>query len=190
LHPSDHDVNKQDYAISIATIHHLSTHTRRLLAVQRLIQSISPTYGRALIYVWAVEQDDLSKRKIPSVNQPSESVYEGQDVFVPWVLATQQSGDRKPPSPPSSNADAHSARKSPPENDTPKVFNRYYHMFAKGELRMLVEEAAGALGLIIGDGTKPNLIMGERGHQDGVEIVQDGWERSNYYIELRRWRDS
>jgi len=58
------------------------------------------------------------------------------------------------------------------------VFNRYYHMFAKGELVGLVDEAAQDLGLHIG-----HKVDGNR----GVEIVQDGWERSNYYVELRLW---
>lgn len=62
-----------------------------------------------------------------------------------------------------------------------QVYNRYYHMFAKGELARLVAEAAAELNLIIGaaDGQPPS--------SQGVEIVQDGWERSNYYVELRCW---
>jgi tRNA (uracil-5-)-methyltransferase TRM9 len=51
-------------------------------------------------------------------------------------------------------------------------------MFAKGELRGLVDEAAQGLGLHIGRRVESNR---------GVEIVQDGWERSNYYVELRLW---
>lgn len=94
-----------------------------------------------MIYVWAIEQDTLSKRSVPD-----DDVGQGHDAFVPWVSATQQ-------------------------------FDRYYHFFAKGELRALVEETIRELGLQSGP---PRTGA-------GVEVVQDGWERSNYYVELRRW---
>jgi tRNA (uracil-5-)-methyltransferase TRM9 len=139
----------QDYALSIATIHHLASRERRVRAVQvcihplphagprlnmrqRLLEAVAPSHGRVLIYVWATEQDALSKREVPA------DTGDGQDVFVPWVL-----GDGL-------------------------VERRYYHMFARGELRALVDEATSALG-------------------GGVQVVQEGWERSNHYVELRRY---
>ncbi|KAI0703642.1 hypothetical protein BC835DRAFT_1262784 [Cytidiella melzeri] len=149
-----------DYAISIATIHHLATWERRKVAVQRLIQAISPTHGRALIYVWAVEQDGLSKRSIPR-DQVLQTC--GQDVFVPWVVTQGQ------PQP-----------KSAVHTSTAPVFKRYYHMFTKGELTSLVHEAAKELELTVG-------AKGDAEGKRGIEIVRDGWERSNYYVELRRW---
>jgi len=60
------------------------------------------------------------------------------------------------------------------------VFNRYYHMFDDGELAALVSLAAEELSLVVGP-------PGGAGSLKGVEIVQDGWERSNHYVELRRW---
>ena len=57
-------------------------------------------------------------------------------------------------------------------------------MFAKGELRELVCEAADGLGLHIGGVSD---AQGTR-ETEGIEIVQDGWEWSNYYVEFRRWR--
>jgi len=63
----------------------------------------------------------------------------------------------------------------------PQVYQRYYHLFAKGELVTLVREACDALGLVVGP---PDFRSGV---PCGVEILQDGWERSNYYVELRRW---
>jgi tRNA (uracil-5-)-methyltransferase TRM9 len=56
-------------------------------------------------------------------------------------------------------------------------------MFAKGELRGLVEEATRHLELQVGS-PKSNGALAR-----GVEIVQDGWERSNYYVELRCWEN-
>lgn len=84
--------------------------------------------------------------------------------MVPWVLSKENS-------PQGSN----------PPGEEKQVYNRYYHMFAKGELARLVTEAAMGLNLIIGtaDGQLPS--------SEGVEIVQDSWERSNYYVELQRW---
>jgi tRNA (uracil-5-)-methyltransferase TRM9 len=60
------------------------------------------------------------------------------------------------------------------------VHQRFYHLFTEGELRLLVAAAAAAMGLKFG------APVGNGDH--GVEIVQDGWERSNWYIELRRWK--
>ncbi|KAL0071485.1 tRNA methyltransferase, has a role in tRNA modification [Marasmius tenuissimus] len=139
-----------DYAISIATIHHLATPERRKKAVQRLLQAVSTTHGRILIYVWATEQDELSKREIPTSDLAS-----GSDVFVPWVMAGK-----------------------PEAQD--QVLNRYYHMFAAGELEALVAEAAQQTGLPVGPAST------ESGRK-GVEVLQSGWERSNHYVELRRW---
>ena len=64
----------------------------------------------------------------------------------------------------------------------PPVYQRYYHLFAKGELVTLVRGACDALGLVVGPPGYPRS-----GFPCGVEILQDGWERSNYYVELRRW---
>ncbi|XP_069545028.1 alkylated DNA repair protein alkB homolog 8 [Brachyistius frenatus] len=45
-----------DACISIAVIHHFSTRERRLAAVRELVRLLKPG-GRALIYVWAFEQE-------------------------------------------------------------------------------------------------------------------------------------
>jgi len=76
---------------------------------------------------------------------------------------------------------AKSAIKPPEEQDAPpQVFNRYYHMFVEGELEELAKDAAVALGLQIGP---PSKEGGE-----GVEMIRSGWERSNWYIEMKRWK--
>ena len=116
--------------------------------------------------MWAIEQDELSKRVIPCQGPAQGNA--GQDVLVPWVLATQKAGRQK-----------QAEIKSAEEHN--KVFNRYYHMFSKGELYELMMTAAQELGLAVG--SKSDLSV-----EQGLEIVQCGWERSNYYIEIRRWR--
>ncbi|KAH9946058.1 S-adenosyl-L-methionine-dependent methyltransferase [Epithele typhae] len=181
-----------DYAISIATIHHLATPYRRKVAVQRLLQSISPAHGRALIYVWAIEQDQLSKRAIPTDSTERGQTFapKGQDVYVPWVL--NPSTATKPKTKQKKRSLKDDAFEDGQLNfaafdDPPKVFNRYYHMFSQGELRDLVVDAAQEMQLVIGEA--PDAPSGSKaGPQRGVHIVADGWERSNYYVELRRWQ--
>ncbi|KAG6868272.1 hypothetical protein C0993_005557 [Termitomyces sp. T159_Od127] len=153
-----------DYAISIATIHHLATHERRIQAVQRLLESVSPRHGRILIYVWAIEQDELSKRKVIGDDEANLQD-KGRDVIIPWVLASQKG--------------AHT------DLTEPQVFNRYYHMFAKGELSGLVHDAARSLDIDVGPPPELNELPSPK---RGVEIIQDDWERSNYYVELKCWQ--
>lgn len=145
-------------------------------------------HGRILIYVWAIEQDELSKRSIPEtktvIEEPDptdmQSASErGQDVFVPWVLTSS-----KPREGSKTKRGKHKNMGTPVpdgvEEPAPKRFERYYHMFAAGELADLASEAIRDMGLAIG---KAEDIQETK----GVEIVQDGWERSNYFVELRRW---
>lgn len=108
----------------------------------------------------------LSKRSIPGEEEAQVQETAGRDVFVPWVLS-------KPTAKGSPQLDG--------EAESPQVFNRYYHMFEAGELRGLVVQAAERMGLSVGE-----EVAG--GEKEGVEIVQDGWERSNYFVELRRWK--
>ncbi|KAH7924578.1 hypothetical protein BV22DRAFT_1034985 [Leucogyrophana mollusca] len=177
-----------DYAISIATIHHLASYERRKLAVQRLLQCVSSKHGRVLIYVWAIEQDELSKRKLPpsGQGQPSQNLARGcepgQDVFVPWVLSQPNSTKHNTQNVEETAAPSVYEAKTGAAAPNSEVYNRYYHMFAKGELTQLTHDAARGLGLCIGspDGfAEANLR--------GIDIVQDGWERSNYFVELRCW---
>lgn len=104
---------------------------------------------------------------------------------MPWVLAQPAA-----PKPKASRRSKGGVQQGPKEKATglkeepapaaSKVFDRYYHMFAEGELKELVTEAAEEMGLQVGEP--------EAGSVYGVQIVQDGWERSNYFVELRRWK--
>lgn len=122
------------------------------------------------MYVWAVEQDNLSKRALPTTStSPTAAGAIERDLLVPWVLA------------PGSRA------KGEEEDETTRkeeqVFHRYYHFFEHDELRELVLEAVQALQLVVGSPAD----FTEGPSRRGVEIAQDGWERSNSYIELRLW---
>ena len=57
-------------------------------------------------------------------------------------------------------------------------------MFASGELEELAREAAAALSLEVRP--QPHSGSDLKMHK-GIEIVRSGWERSNWYIELKRW---
>ncbi|KAH9001341.1 hypothetical protein EDB92DRAFT_1788791 [Lactarius akahatsu] len=171
-----------DFAISIATIHHLATVERRVTAVKRLLESVSSKHGRVLIYVWAIEQDEYSTRIVPvpgretgtHTNVDGEPSTSGQDVFVPWSLST---GRARSEAPKIKEAVGNALE------TTPEVIQRYYHMFAKDELGQLVRVAAQEMGLMVGPPPMNQVEAAE-----GIEIVASGWERSNYYVELQRWR--
>ena len=149
--------------------------------LQRLIQAISPVHGRALIYVWAIEQDELSKRVIPDQDPARGNA--GQDVFVPWILATQKTKRQRRATTKKDQSTTETTGKVGSTEEPGRVFNRYYHMFSEGELYELTRSAAQELGLAVGSELDVSVSVDQ-----GVEIVQCGWERSNYYIEIRRWR--
>lgn len=137
-----------------------------------------------MIYVWAIEQDELSKRSVPASGTNGSDHYPmtGEDVFVPWVMSlNQHTAKGKCDIPSSATSTEVAAAVQTLAVETP-VYNRYYHMFAKGELKQLTVQAAEEFGLMVGSREDANT-KGCR----GVEIVQEGWERSNYYVELRRW---
>jgi len=176
-----------DYAISIATIHHLSTPERRKEAVKSLLRCLSRTHGRALIYVWATEQDGLSKRSVPSSSSPGHKILSGHDVFVPWQMATEITANTAKKSKPVASTNQNLGSSSDVKQlGDPVIHNRYYHMFDKGELRQLVCLAALELGITERsnlEASKTTLV----GTESFIEIVQDDWERSNYFVELRLW---
>jgi SAM-dependent methyltransferase len=64
----------QDFTISIAVLHHLSTNERRLQGMRELLRITRPG-GRVLVFVWAMEQH--GKRKFEK---------DKQDVLVPWKM--------------------------------------------------------------------------------------------------------
>ncbi|KAH7073867.1 S-adenosyl-L-methionine-dependent methyltransferase, partial [Paraphoma chrysanthemicola] len=125
-----------DFAISIAVIHHLSTPARRIEAVKAVLEILrkpsSPTKqdgGRALIYVWALEQKD-SRRGWDEGHE--------QDVMVPWVLKQKK---EKKPKRRQGGGDGGEEEKQ----DGDKTFLRYYHLYRKGELEDDIREAGGVV---------------------------------------------
>ncbi|KAF1961067.1 uracil-5--methyltransferase TRM9 [Byssothecium circinans] len=130
-----------DFAISIAVIHHLSTPARRIEAVKAVLELLRPPSkeqaeggGRALIYVWALEQKD-SRRGWDEGHE--------QDIMVPWVMKGKKEKAQKP------KRGEYQAEKEARKEDElvkpveDKTFLRYYHLYKKGELESDVKEAGG-----------------------------------------------
>lgn len=109
-----------DFAISIAVVHHLSTPERRVEAVRSILDTLNAD-GRALIYVWALEQE--SSRR-------GWTEHDDQDVMVPWVMRGAKNVQKAPES------DATS---------TDRTFHRYYHLYRKDELEDDVRAAGGSV---------------------------------------------
>lgn len=129
-----------DFAISIAVIHHFSSPERRVEAVRRILATLRrPTSregygGRALIFVWALEQQN-SRR--------GWSEGDAQDVFVPWVMGTQYAAKSasKGPSDSSTEKDEPDQRKPPKE----VTYQRYYHLYRQSELTDDIGHAGGVV---------------------------------------------
>jgi tRNA (uracil-5-)-methyltransferase TRM9 len=89
--------------------------------------------GKALIYVWALEQKD-SRRGWDEGHE--------QDVMVPWVLKQKKEKkgrQRKGEVAKSEEVDGQG------EEAGDKTFLRYYHLYRKGELEDDVREAGGVV---------------------------------------------
>jgi tRNA (uracil-5-)-methyltransferase TRM9 len=106
-----------DFALSIAVIHHLSTQKRRQEAIRSILECLKDE-GKALIYVWALEQKN-SRRGWDEGHE--------QDVMVPWVMKTGKQ-------------DLDNGEKSEPKETT---FQRYYHLYRSGELEENIRAAGG-----------------------------------------------
>ncbi|KAL2160217.1 hypothetical protein VTH06DRAFT_1390 [Thermothelomyces fergusii] len=159
-----------DFVICVAVIHHMSTRARRQEAIRQLLRCVrlglaGQTGGQVLVYVWALEQG-TSRRGWDEGGE--------QDLLVPWVLKSQQKKQPKQPKaqklPKANAAQAVGERGSEiqggggaPPASTPRtpaepeptcghsdpVFQRYYHLYRKGELE---EDVLAAGGVVVSSG--------------------------------------
>eukprot|EP01125_Pyxidicula_operculata_P019315 TRINITY_DN6997_c0_g1_i1.p1 TRINITY_DN6997_c0_g1~~TRINITY_DN6997_c0_g1_i1.p1 ORF type:complete len:597 (-),score=136.12 TRINITY_DN6997_c0_g1_i1:303-2093(-) len=111
-----------DIVLSIAVIHHFSTELHRIKALEELTRILRPG-GRMLVYVWAMEQE---QRKFGQ-----------QDVLVPWHLDKEKYQN-------DSEVQQQPSEEGGPEvlkvEKTFVVYQRYYHVFRKGELTELIRK--------------------------------------------------
>ncbi|KAG5964739.1 hypothetical protein E4U58_003084 [Claviceps cyperi] len=154
-----------DFIICIAVIHHFSSVERRRAAIEALLGCLRRETGRALIYVWALEQG-TSRR----------GWHEGceQDTLVPWVMKrkknkaghqTQKAGKKgtnganeavaadEPPPAPKDDQDQQSGQAE-------QTYHRYYHLYRQGELEVDARHAGG-------------------------EVCESGYERDNWWVILK-----
>jgi tRNA (uracil-5-)-methyltransferase TRM9 len=150
--------NSFDAAISIAVFHHISTKERRIRALSELARIVK-VGGSILIYAWAQEQDDDSRRR-----------FETQDVLVPWHLKKEKqskeeeeyngenepkrarvekkvqgnsdnsSGSSTDTTTTSSGRKSASSQKNAKETKPHKVYQRYCHVYREGDLEKIVQE--------------------------------------------------
>ena len=119
-----HRPDSFDFVICIAVIHHLSTSERRIDGIKSILKCLKQS-GQALIFVWALEQENSRRGWTGS---------DKQDVIVPWVMR----GSKKAASAHESN-DVTNGKQ--PTDD--KVFRRYYHLYAQGDLERDISAAGG-----------------------------------------------
>ena len=145
-------------------------------------------YARFLIYVWAYEQGEGSRRSMgtaksittgetrnsSSKETERERVEEEkvQDVLVPWVL-------QHPPSSSTSRRTDHEVDADCVET---KVYHRYYHLFTEGELRDLVCDAAREEDLVVID-SSGQPVIGPLHEKRWLRVRDEGWEADNWWLE-------
>lgn len=138
-----------DFALSIAVIHHLRSPQRRAQAIKEMLR-VMKSGAVGLIFVWAFEENKSVRRHKLTVLDGNE-----QDVLVPWSMSEF----------PVKKEELKEEEEKEPELKRIKkdesAFQRYYHLFKKGELDELVKEAGGT-------------------------ILESGYDRDNWYIKFQK----
>ncbi|ERF71439.1 hypothetical protein EPUS_06821 [Endocarpon pusillum Z07020] len=114
-----HPPSSFNFAICIAVVHHLSTHSRRIEAIKSILKLLKRGQAqrapsKLLLFVWALEQK--SSRR-------GWDTGDAQDVMVPWVLKEGTKG----------------------EAEQDRKYNRYYHLYRQGELENDIAAAGGVI---------------------------------------------
>lgn len=125
-----------DAAISIAVIHHFSNELLRIQALKEIFRVIKKN-GKVLIYVWAMEQ--------------KEKKFKEQDNFVPWHLQKKYENESKV------ETMENGPNITEDKNINCKVYQRYYHVFIKGELEDIINKT-----------------------EDNVEIIKSYFDHANW----------
>jgi len=150
-----------DAAICIAVMHHLSTRERRTRCIQELARVVR-VGGLINIQAWALEQDESSRRR-----------FAGTDVFVPfnaqpkYLDRVAQGKERASRDIEADNnksvAEMYSEAYEKADFDERKglvVFQRYCHLYRKGEMEELIESI----------------------HE--VKLISHGYEQGNHFAIL------
>ncbi|KAJ9131052.1 hypothetical protein NKR19_g9644, partial [Coniochaeta hoffmannii] len=137
---------RADFAICVAVVHHFSTKERRVEAVRALLRCVRPTRkgetgagGKVMVFVWALEQKG-SRR---GWDEGAE-----QDQLVPWVMKPRQQKKKKEEEK-SNEEGGDGERERDDKKEEEKTFQRYYHLYRKGELE---EDVVAAGGVVLESG--------------------------------------
>ena len=148
-----------------------------------------------MIHVWALEQGEGARRVVPDEGR-------AQDVFVPWVLTPAQpkKKEKKPqkekikgdprlrapePVPVVEEPKVEEAKAVEVVEEPPRVYQRYYHLFKSGELQGLLRTACEEEGWTFLP-FEEGKAGGEGAKGRWVEVVQEGWDKDNWFCEVRR----
>ena len=116
-----------DAAISIAVIHHFSNELLRIQALKEIFRVIKKN-GKVLIYVWEMEQKEKKLKE--------------QDNFVPWHLQKKYENESKV------KTMENGPNITEDKNINCKVYQRYYHVFIKGELEDIINKTGDNVEII------------------------------------------
>ncbi|KFM24129.1 Alkylated DNA repair protein alkB-like protein 8 [Auxenochlorella protothecoides] len=122
-----------DGVLCIAVLHHMSTVARRLALLHQLLSTLC-LGGRALVTVWATEQEGMA-RKLEKWAPLPGSESEANDYLVPWHVPMHRAEAAAAAARPSAVLDG---------KKSTVCFQRYYHLFRPGELEGLVRQVPGA----------------------------------------------
>lgn len=124
-----HNSARFDFVISIAAIHHLSSKQRRVDAIGEIVRVLRQPKPGSGPGQALIFVWALEQKE----SRRGWDTGDNQDVLVPWVLKPGQ----------------HSAE--------PKTYQRYYHLYAQGEIEGEVEDAGG-------------------------QVVKSGYDRDNWWV--------
>ena len=150
--------------ICIAVLHHLSNKARRIQALREIIRVCRPG-GRCLVYAWALEQDKESKRQFGSQDVMVPWHMQSSQQMVKEVETAETKATCAPPGSALRKGDTHlstpvslapggqltaSAAESILHGVSVKekhavVYQRYCHVYKKGELELLLQSVEGAV---------------------------------------------
>eukprot|EP00560_Eucampia_antarctica_P000371 CAMPEP_0197841284 /NCGR_PEP_ID=MMETSP1437-20131217/46085_1 /TAXON_ID=49252 ORGANISM="Eucampia antarctica, Strain CCMP1452" /NCGR_SAMPLE_ID=MMETSP1437 /ASSEMBLY_ACC=CAM_ASM_001096 /LENGTH=365 /DNA_ID=CAMNT_0043451009 /DNA_START=38 /DNA_END=1135 /DNA_ORIENTATION=+ len=177
--------NGCDAAICIAVMHHLSTEPRRLQCLRELARIVK-VGGCINVQAWAKEQEATSRRKFNGTDVFVP--FNAQPRYLDRVVAEQQKTQKKSKKKLTSSNEhlnhPHSDDETKKDNSDTKgvaqiyseaydgaeydeskglvVFQRYCHLYRKGELESLVAQLS-----------------------DRLELITSGFETGNYFMILR-----
>lgn len=155
-----------DATICVAVLHHLASKDRRVAAVRELVRVTRPG-GRVLIQAWAKEQEANSRL-----------TFDDQDVLVPWRLQQRFFEGKDEDEDKDKGRDGSGAAEAllPATLQSPEgpcqhvkedekgalVFQRYCHVYRRGELEDLCSSVPGAC------------------------VEEAGWDRGNWFVMVRK----